>query len=139
MKLHIIEDVHDIVEQDYHLGSLVVLKDDYKFKQAIMRQIVARHHVFVIMDVDEDNRKYLVYAMTSQLDRLDKYPKFYHKVKSGYKWALVQLNAWGWVPFDSVDKEIASLSFNDFKELLNAIDHTNLKRTTICEKDMNNF
>lgn len=71
----------------YQPGDLVILDMNYQFKHPIMRETVRNHHVFVIIDVNESKDKYLVYAMTSKVDRIEKFPEYYVKVQSGRKLA----------------------------------------------------
>ena len=109
-----------------------IVKFDVKayYDNDAMRYLVMTNHRFLVIDSSKD--VVLVYAMTTKVDRKNKFPNEYTGVQSGDRKALVQLNAFGFPSKNKIEKVVAKLSKED---LIKVLDDLNIyhKKTTTCE------
>lgn len=95
-----------------------------------MRYLVITNHRFLVIDSSKD--VVLVYAMTTKVDRKNKFPNEYTEVQSGDRKALVQLNAFCLPSKNKIEKVVAKLSKEDFIKVLDDLNRYH-KKTTTCE------
>jgi len=109
-----------------------IVKFDVKayYDNDAMRYLVITNHRFLVIDSSGD--VVLVYAMTTKVDRKNKYPKEYTEVQSGDRKALVQLNAFGFPSKNKIEKVVAKLSKEDLIKVLDDLNRYH-KKTTTCE------
>lgn len=109
-----------------------IVKFDVKayYDNDAMRYLVITNHRFLVIDSSKD--VVLVYAMTTKVDRKNKFPNEYTEVQSGDRKALVQLNAFGLPSKNKIEKVVAKLSKEDFIKVLDDLNRYH-KKTTTCE------
>lgn len=109
-----------------------IVKFDVKayYDNDAMRYLVITNHRFLVIDSSKD--VVLVYAMTTKVDRKNKFPNEYTEVQSGDRKALVQLNAFGFPSKNKIEKVVAKLSKEDLIKVLDDLNRYH-KKTTTCE------
>lgn len=113
------------------VGDVVRFDNWFNYKDKTMSRLVNTCHCFLVVEKNDDMLK--VYAMTSQVDKINKRPNDYIEVQSGTRRALVELNAFGENRQTKVRKIIAKLSDEDFERVVNAIKEYKGERTTVLE------
>lgn len=118
---------HDVAVS---VGDVVLFDANAHYDNPDMEFLAKTHHCFLIAEIHGD--EVIAYAMTSRVGRKSRFPKEYIEVQSGYKRALVQLNAWGKLNKKKIYRVIATLS-NEDMTLVRAGVVKPHKRTTVCE------
>lgn len=112
------------------VGDIVIFDLNAHYENKDMRYLVRTNHRFLIMDVSD--KDVLVYAMTTKVDRKNRFPNEYTEVQSGDRLALVQLNAFGRPNKRKIYKVVDTLSEEDLQKVKSDLSGRHI-RTTKCE------
>lgn len=121
------ETEHDLI---VNIGDIVAFDANAGYKDRTMWNLVRSNHCFLVTEKSDNMIK--VYAMTTQLHKIEGRPDDYVEIQSGTKRALVELNAFGTNKQSKVRKIIASASEEDLDKVRGRI-KTYTGRTTVCE------
>lgn len=112
------------------VGDIVIFDLNAHYENKDMRYLVRTNHRFLIMDVSD--KDVLVYAMTTKVDRKNRFPNEYTEVQSGDRLALVQLNAFGRPNKKKIYRVVDTLSEEDLQKVKSDLSRRHI-RTTKCE------
>ena len=127
MRFKLVEDLNQ-----YLIGSIVFLKQGVPYKNEIMEYLVDTNHQFFVLS-ETDNTVFIL-ATTTNLKRAEKSPSDYVKVSGSKKEFLVELNSWGTLNKDYVQRVSEIVSADSYADIAEKFYNSNEKLDTLLEK-----
>ena len=102
-------------------GDTVFLSKDKEYKNDITGWLVDTNHRFFVLR--RIGNEVVLLATTSRIDRIGKEPKNYVKVTGKEKDFLVELNTWGILPIDYIQRVADSVAFDDYANVVDRFEN----------------
>lgn len=127
MRFKLVEDIDSV-----NPGDTVFLRKDREYKNEIVAWLVDTNHRFFVLR--KIGSEVVLLATTSRVNRVEKEPKNYVRVKGKERDFLVELNSWGILPIDYIQRVADSVSFDDYANVVDKFENSRPSMTLKLEK-----
>lgn len=127
MRFKLVEDIDSV-----NPGDTVFLRKDREYKNEIVAWLVDTNHRFFVLR--KIGSGVVLLATTSRVNRIEKEPKNYVQVKGEERDFLVELNSWGILPIDYIQRVADSVSFDDYANVVDKFENSRPSMTLKLEK-----